>query len=226
MFTKEHCLLLQGPDQLVASAFPEDAATVDRLVVGAEQFGAHTARTNPTCLPDDFLLDLQPIFQIRHPALMFPSMVRAQAKGMPGTTVSTKRVTAMLTLRMSRSLYDWYDGNMKATAPKVIDADDIMNSPATVRQLCTETGLDPDAVQYEWETREEKDPLKAVFLSTLGKSTSIVPGLTSSGLDLDKEKTKWKAEFGNEEGEHLARLVDAAMPDYRYLLERRVRVPA
>jgi len=188
--------------------------------------GAKATHTNPTCLPDEFLLDLQPIFQIRHPGLMFPSMVRTDQKAMPGVKPSDLKVTAMLSLRVSRALYDWYDNNTKATKPRIIDADDIMNSPEAVRELCLQTGLDPDAVQYKWETWEEADPMKATFLATIRTSNGILPGMDSQKLDIEEERTKWKAEFGEEEGEYLARKVYAAMPDYEYLLARRTQAPA
>jgi hypothetical protein len=37
------------------------------------------------------------------------------------------------------------------------------------------------------------------------------------------EKVKWLAEFGEEDGEIMAKYVHDAMPDYEYLLEQRVR---
>jgi hypothetical protein len=58
----------------------------------------------------------------------------------------------VLTLKHSRALYDWYckHGSKFGITPRVIDADDIMNNPAAVRQLCEQTGLSADDVQYEW----------------------------------------------------------------------------
>lgn len=145
---------------------------------------------------------------------------------MPGVKASDLKCTAMLTLRVSRALYDWYDNNPKATKPRVIDADDIMNSPGAVRELCLQTGLNPDAVQYKWDTWEETDPMKAAFLSTIKSSNGILPGMGSQGLDIEEERMKWKAEFGEEEGEYLTKMVYDAMPDYEYLLARRTQAPA
>jgi hypothetical protein len=165
-----------------------------------------TPRTNPTSLPDEFLLSVQPIFQIRHPALMFPSMLRAQARVMEDTNTQNPRLTISLTLRPSRDLYDWYVQNEDRTGrkPRIIEADDIMNNPAAVRQLCLETGLDPDAVQYEWEERTVENPVMASFLTTINASKGIVQGLDSSNLDIEAEKVKWKKEFGEQTGEELA----------------------
>jgi hypothetical protein len=92
-----------------------------------------------------------------------------------------------------------------------------------VRQLCREIEFDPDAVQYEWEAREETDPAKAAFLSTIAASTGIKPGLEARCLDIEAEKAKWVEEFGEVDAADLAKAVEAAMPDYEYLLSHRVR---
>lgn len=126
-------------------------------------------------------------------------------------------------LKHSRALYDWYCVNAGEMQPKVIDADDIMNDPAAVRQLCIETGLDPDAIQYKWEVRHMDHPIHSRMLSTIYASTGIIKGLDARSLDIEAEKVKWKAEWGEEESEGMAKLVYNAMPDYEYLLSRRVR---
>jgi hypothetical protein len=130
---------------------------------------------------------------------------------------------AFLTLRPSRALFEWYANHPAALPPKVIDADDIMNDKEAVRQLCLDIDFDPDAVQYEWETRQEDDPMKAPFVSTIYSSKGIKPGLEARCLDIEAEKVKWIAEFGDEDGEIMAKYVYDAMPDYEYLLEHRVR---
>lgn len=217
---KEHTIFLSGPDKLFAAAHSGDKVKPLILNQRGENEAAHT---NPTSLPDNILLSLQPIFQIRHPVLMFPSMLRAQSQTMPETNTNLLRVSFSMTLRPTRALYDWYRQHGGELIPRVIDADDIMNDRAAVRQLCIETGLDPEAVQYEWEERHEDNPLLASFLSTIYASKGIVPGLTSAGLSVDDEKTKWQAEFGDDIADGLAKLVNDAMPDYNYLLSRRTR---
>lgn len=173
-------------------------------------------------LPDDFLLAMQPVFQIRHPVLMFPSLLRTQRKAKFECHPSDPMYVAMLSLRGSRTLYDWYATHPTALSPKVIDADDIMNNKAAVRQLCVDIDFDPDAVQYEWEERKEEDPMRAAFLSTLIASKGIKPGLEARSCDIEAEKVKWIDEFGEQDGEDLAKAVYDALPDYEYLLERRV----
>lgn len=179
--------------------------------------------TNPSTVPDHILLRLQPIFQIRHPALMFPSFIRAQRDSFtPDMQPSSNLGKLTLTLRHSRELYDWYlEKSPSDRKPRVIDADDIMNDKEAVRQLCIQTGMDPDAVQYEWNERTEEDPFKKRFLATINSSKGIIPGLAAKGLDIEVEKGKWKKEFGEQGGEDLAKFVYDAMPDYNYLRSQR-----
>lgn len=154
--------------------------------------------------------------------ILIPSSLRAQLKAMPKCHPSDPRFVALLTLRPSRALFDWYANHPAAYAPKVIDADDIMKDKEAVRRLCQEIDFAPDAVQYEWETRKEEDPVMAAFLSTICASKGIKPGLEARCLDIEAEKAKWVAEFGEKDGEDLARSVYDAMPDYEYLLKQRV----
>lgn len=220
VFVKEHVCMLTSPDELFAYGYGEDYDGKTLLKLGRDGESKHT---NPTFLPDNFLLAMQPVFQIRHPVLMFPSLVRAQSKVLPNSRPSVPRLVVTLTLRGSRALFDWYLNHPAALAPKVIDADDIMKDREAVRQLCREIDFDPDAVQYEWETREEKDPAKAAFLSTIAASTGIRPGLEARCVDLEAEKVKWMEEFGEQDGTDLANAVEAALPDYEYLLSHRVK---
>jgi hypothetical protein len=218
-FIKEHAMLLSGPDDLFARLYKDDQ--VEPLVL-QQRDEPETAHTNPTSLPDRFLLSMQPIFQIRHPALMFPSMVRAQSRMDPTSNAQRPMVFCTLTLHPSRVLYDWYLENAASDRkPRVIDADDIMNDPAAVRQLCIDTGFDPDAVQYEWEERHEENPIKAAFLSTIYSSKGIVKGLDSANIDIEVEKAKWKTEFGDDNGKLIAKYVNDAMPHYEYMLSQR-----
>ena len=168
------------------------------------------------------LLSLQPIFQIRSPLRMFPSMVRAAYEvGFPYNIP----MHPSLSLRYSRALYDWYRTHENAPSPLIIDADDIMSSRDTVRELCIRAGLDPDSIKYEWDTRKADDPAKARFLSTVYASTGILPGLDSKGLKLEAEAAKWREEFGEKDGEELEKTVRAAWPDYEYLRSHRVVAP-
>lgn len=145
--------MLTSPDELFAYGFHEQHTREVPFVLRREGESKPIAHTNPTFLPDDFLLAMQPVFQIRHPVLMFPSLVRTQGKVLPNSRPSVPRLVVTLTLRGSRALFDWYLKHPAALSPKVIDADDIMKDREAVRQLCREIEFDPDAVQYEWEAR-------------------------------------------------------------------------
>ncbi|KAF1829988.1 hypothetical protein BDW02DRAFT_573478 [Decorospora gaudefroyi] len=221
VFVKEHAIFLAGPDKLFASLYPDDDPPA--MVVRQRHEPPESVHTNPTSLPDSFMLSLQPIFQIRHPALMFPSMIRAMRDPDIRTPPFGSSAKVTLTLGHSRALYDWYLAHGGELTPRIIDADDIMNDRAAVRRLCIETGLDPDAVQYEWEEKHLEDPIQARFLSTISKSKGILPGLGSKGLNIETEKEKWKKEFGDKDGETLAGYVSDAMDDYNYMLSRRTR---
>lgn len=223
-FIKEHTLLLSGPDKFFSHVYGNDE--VEPLMLKWRDT-PDSSHSNPSSLPDSLLLSVRPIFQIRHPILMFPSMVRAEQKafGLGAIRPRDPILAVTLTLRHSRALYDWYrsQGDFR---PQVIDADDIINDRAAVRHVCTAVGLSPDAVQYEWETKEETDPKRAVFLSTINSSKGIIPGLAARGLDFELEKAKWKAEFGDQDGEDLAKFVLDAMPDYIFLLNQRTYIDA
>jgi len=220
VFIKEHTIFLHSPEQLVASVLGGD--NVQPLGVQLRD-GKESPHTNPSSLPDRFLLSMQPVFQIRHPALAFPSMMRAQRDVMETSTMQNPRTWSVMNMKHSRAMYDWYAANAVEMKPRVIDADDIMTDPEAVRQLCIETGLDPDAIQYEWEERTMDHPVHKRMLSTIYASKGIVKGLDARNLDIETEMVKWKAEFGDEDAEGLAKYVYAAMLDYEYLLSRRTR---
>lgn len=62
------------------------------------------------------------------------------------------------------------------------------------------------------------------MLKTLHGSGGIVQGKTSKGLDIATEAEKWKAEFGEENAIELEKIVRANMPDYEYMLARRLQL--
>ncbi|KAL6153388.1 hypothetical protein ACJQWK_03960 [Exserohilum turcicum] len=217
---KEHATYMCATDKLMRRVYEDDET--EPMILRQRGASLKAAYTNPTSLPDDFLLSLQPIFQIRNPVLMFPSLVRAQTDMKMGGARSALAKIG-LTLEPQRALYDWYLERSRDTniIPRVIDADDVMNEPETVRRLCLQTGLDPDAVVYEWETRHYDNPLKARFFSTIGSSRGIIPGLDAKGKSVQTEMEKWVKEFGQEDADGLAKRVRDAMPDYEYLYSRR-----
>lgn len=154
---------------------------------------------------------------------MFPSFAGASRKAsFPG---GPDRFTqeASLSLTGPRQVYEWYTAQADGPAPKILDADDLMSDPSVVRKLCAEVGLDPESVIYEWaEKGDDPDPLKKAFLSTVDNSSGILPGFDAKGLTVDEEVVKWREQFGEQNGNDIAAMVRAAMPDYEYLRNRRV----
>ena len=61
------------------------------------------------------------------------------------------------------------------------------------------------------------------MISTLTSSSGIMPDKTSTNIDIDAEANKWREEFGVEIAGYLDMWVRAAMPDYEYLKDRRLR---
>lgn len=220
---KEHAVLMYGPEYLFQKAHGKDGSP--KFTVKSKD-NQKPQPTNPTCVPDDLLLSMQPIFQIRHPALMFPSMARAERDTGAASGPMDPRVHVFCGLQFSRDLYQWYLDQPNAPTPLIISADDIMNKPEVVRKLCVDSGLDPDALQYEWETREAPPGAEQIkrFASTIYASKGILPGYTSDNIDMEKKKAGWREEFGEEAGDFLAEKVQGAMPDYEWLMERRVQV--
>lgn len=214
-------MFLAGPDNIFASIYKNEEKQVFRCREEGQQDCGHT---NPTILPDRFLLAMQPVFQIRHPALMFPSMIKALGQIVPGDKpTQNPKFRATMTLRYSRALYDWYCTHGTSQKPLVIDADEIMKDRGAVQQLCLQTGLDPDAIQYQWDEEHEADPIKLAFVSRINASTTIIKGLDAEQLDVAVEKAKWVHQFGEDVAEDLAKLVEDAMPDYKYLWSQRTQ---
>ncbi|KAI4944855.1 hypothetical protein J4E91_008543 [Alternaria rosae] len=221
-FVKEHTIFLSGPDRLFSTVYPSDKPPA--LTIYQRNESPSLPHTNPTSVPDSLLLSLQPIFQIRHPILMFPSMLRAQKDTFPDTKPRTLYTCTTYTLKYTRALYEWYlsQSGTSGIVPRIIDADDIMNNPSAVRQLCLQTGLDPDAVQYEWEEKSEDNPLMARFLSTINASKGIKKGYEAKGLTMEMERKKWAEQWDEEFAKDLEDFVSKAQADYEFLWERRV----
>lgn len=192
-------------------------------------------RTNPTILPDAFLLTLHPIIPIRHPALMYASAQRARSDSYAIDTSRDPRFATLGTLADVRALYDWFAraanssaaAAAAAAAPVVVDADDLVgpNHAALLRRLCALTGMDPAALQFEWRTGIAMDTAEARrYQSTLNASTGVVRGRVGEGLDLEAEARAWEGEFGADVARALGKMVGESMADYEYLRERRLRV--
>lgn len=190
---------------------------------------AKTSSSNPTIFPDEFVLSHVPIFLIRHPVLAFPSTLRVGPRhmGMTGGMVDDF-MGFVLHYRWHVILFDWYkDQHVSREAnpePLILDADKLMYDKDAVAELAQKAGLDPAKTKYEWAATQDKDSYagESIFQQTLALSQSIIPGKDSSGVNIEEEMVKWIDEWGKERAELLRKLVDDAMPDYLYLLERSI----
>lgn len=210
-----------------------------------EKYGANPTKSegNNSLFSDQFLGTFKPIILIRHPALMFPSMFRAmmdimKMENTPVDENAKKNFQLHFSLKSPRFFYDWYAKrlgktgdaeNQSETWPIVLDADDVINTPEVVTKLAELVGLDKESLRFSWE----KSPLPSGdkhaergkrMLSTVSESTGVIKGKAANGLDIDVEAKKWKEEFGEEDGSMIEGYVRRTMPDYEYLLEKRLRV--
>lgn len=132
-------------------------------------------------------------------------------------------------------MYDWYLEYFTKAQPTntvwpiVLDADDVMTNPALVRHYATVIGMDPTKLKFAWDPfRPEAISLREELISkltvTINASKGVIESKAALGLDLDVKAQEWKEEFGDKEGLRLERLVREAMPDYEFMLSRKLRL--
>lgn len=183
--------------------------------------------TNPTLLPDDFMLSVAPVFLIRHPALVFSSWYKVSKEGF-GADVNDSDFPVEASFQWSRILYDWYLNMWSVTSsrspqtqhrkPAVIDADDTMSDRAALERLCRQLQLNPQHLSFEWQVATTG---LVPWFSSIQKSTGVDMSKISKGVDIQREFVKWENEFGSHVAQKLLHFVELAMPDYEYLLAQR-----
>jgi hypothetical protein len=253
-FLKFHCLELAEP--VSESRWLHGVDSAGGLQPWTVQTQGQNNRTegNETCLPDAILKSWRPTFLIRHPALVLPSLLRAdlaftmdlfKADSHSDTEGYRKAWTDAKAWEVSfhwqRQLFDWYCVNLTeaekvsgvdgVTFPIVLDADDIQapSAPELLDKYTRAVGLDPDVIAFEWDATskqklDEMNVYEKRLLDTISASTKIVPGKTAKGLVLEEEKGKWVEEFGVELGSLLAAWVEEALPDYERMRRARLGV--
>ncbi|KAK1147629.1 hypothetical protein N8T08_000971 [Aspergillus melleus] len=207
--------------------------------------------TNYTILPDEYLRTFHMAFIIRHPALMFPSFYRAMGKMVKLDVITEANIAgvmaANMTLRFSRLLYDWcLEQDDPDARPVILDAHEVIHKPEAIMRFCELTGLDADAIKFEWDTKPATKDIGAqnlldtsteqrtlwspeaagIMVSTLTGSSGIIKSKTPDVVDIAVEATKWREEFGQETADMLEKRVRDAMPDYEYLKARSVTASA
>ncbi|PLB39046.1 uncharacterized protein BDW47DRAFT_19224 [Aspergillus candidus] len=248
MFAKEHAFWMLNPaafDQTLPTPSTVEHHDAFRPRI-PERYGPTQTYSpgNNTVMSDEYLRTWRLAFIIRHPALAWPSFYRAMSQlsvlGYLDTDGVRGASRTNMTLRWTRALYDWAvvqrrEGGAGSAAPVVIDAHEVIHSPAAVERFCETAGLDSEAVQFEWagEKGESKHAQAAenemqvaaakVMLGTLDQSSGIVKGKAPATVDVAVEAEKWREEFGEEVAGWIEQAVLESMPDYEYLRKRCIR---
>jgi hypothetical protein len=245
-FVKEHITYLTDPHVLDEFLFGDDDASgrrwrIDQL--SDKELPEHLSALNDTLFSVAYLQQWKMAFLIRHPAKAFPSLYRLLVEEITGQHDSEGAeifFPAYMTLRWNRRLYDLAtnlprdntnsttDNPGGVTWPIVLDADDLMANPAVVEKFAAITGMDPSKVQTTWsslpeEQLEKMTPRAQRMLSTLNASNGIILEKSAASVRIEDEVEKWKQEFGDAGAQRLENWVRAAMSDYEYLREKRLR---
>lgn len=224
VFAKEHCNFLDDP------SFNQNTARF--TVQLPERYGSGAVSMgNPTVLPDVFLRSWTPVFLIRHPARIFPSLCRALmnihrvqlSNGDMDYFLHDLQQQMSLT---TRRLYDWYAEQLPGPI-LLLDSDDVINDSGVVEQLARQIGLDVTKMQRSWKPAEQSEMAEAsssdqVFMQTIMTSSGIQKDKAAGQINLMEESLKWRAEFGDAIGALVELCVKEAMPDYNYLRSKRL----
>ena len=239
-FIKEHAFSIMKPETISQNvAHPRPYMKTPRITAQTAKGEEVATQTddddddNPTVLPTQFLRSVTPIFLIRHPAMVFESILRVSGPTM-GARVDDEEFPVDASLRWLRILYDWFAKSaVDGVRPIVLNADEIMTRPTIVQRLCEQLQLDPTGVRFEWDPLppsiiEGQSSYQRHFFSTIQSSCGVRLDKHSAaqgqGLDLDVMTTKWQEVYGFETAAALSSFVDAAMPDYEYLCRCELRL--
>jgi hypothetical protein len=246
-FVKEHVSLLIDPNIYSRFIFgdndtPDEPWRIDQ--VGPNRILEQTSKLNDTMFSEAYLRQWKMAFIIRHPALAFPSLYRILIVETPdhdNMKSIENYLLLFMTLQWSRRLYDLAtqihersgngatEDSETPAWPILLDADDVISNPLVVQKFAAIMGMDPTKVQSTWSpiSKEEGEKMTKTaqrMLSTLNASNGIMQEKSSANIDVATEAKKWKEEFGEEGAQKLEKWVRAAMDDYMYLRERRLRV--
>ena len=161
---------------------------------------------------------MTPICLIRHPARTLPSLYRAAHLNVHGP-----EFTVQASLRWCRLLVDWY-AVTTGIEPLVLDSDDLIHKPATIKLFCGAVSLDESVMQTSWdiiskaEIREQDCANSAMTatVQTLGRKGN-------EEIDIDEEERSWVEEFGVDAAEAIKGFVVGAMDDYSYLKQLAIK---
>ena len=193
-----------------------------------EGLGIHTIESrspnaNPTVLPDAFLKNMTPICLIRHPARAFPSLYRTAHPNVHGSELAVQA-----SLHWCRLLVDWYAATT-GTKPIVLEGDDLIHEPATITKFCGAVSLNQSGVQTSWDAISQAEIREQdAVTSAMNDSIQTSNGMQRSKkrddeIDVEEEERGWVQEFGVDAADAIKELVVAALEDYSYLKQYRLK---
>ncbi|KAF5371141.1 hypothetical protein D9758_004113 [Tetrapyrgos nigripes] len=107
--------------------------------------------------------------------------------------------------------------------PVVLNGDDlVVDAERVMQKLCCYTGLDASKICYSWESEENtcQDAISQALWNQVQNSTGIIKDPTcSKPVAIAEEAKKWTKEWDEEVAKKLAEFCEAAMDDYKYLLQ-------
>ena len=237
-FTKEHIIFLLDSVLLEKHLAKTSDPLTEEAFVPLDKVGSSRSFLNDTILSDDYLLLWQPLFLIRHPLKTFPSILRTQT----ASPNPEKQYANYSLYHFIRNLYDFYSKHLTKKSstpcnpstgsrnqpssdelswPIIIDADDYIKHPNLVKRLAVAIGLDVSKLQFSWAAAPSEKPSDEM-LKTLLSSSGVEEDKLARGLTMEAERPKWVEEFGEESADRLERQVRDALPDYEYLVSKRV----
>lgn len=207
----------------------------DAILPQSDEAAHQAAATNPTILPVECLTSSRVVISVRHPALSFASAFRGhlELRLHDPDNWRGELMRSWMTLTYSRVLYDWYrsytqenESHQSPGDPIIVSMKDVIDDPSLVPKLAKMLGLDPSKVLSEWDTRSQPENdriLRKIYCRSINCSTGVLKEKAPDTVDLEVETAKWVEEFGGNAATILADCVKRAMPDYEYLMARRLR---
>jgi hypothetical protein len=244
-FVKEHLHWMISPvaEARLYGHQKYDSSTATQFQVHRKMHHSNDAREedNVTCIPDAFLLQrIKPTFLIRHPALAFPSNLRAAIDNQGISTILEDEMIHQweCTYLWSLSLYRFYTKSAVGSDrrsfvdgveyPIVLDAQDL-GDEALMKKYAKAVGLDEDKVRFTWKAADEQElsslgKMESRMKSTILASSSIEKSkLNPEKLDVETLKEEWRSEFGELLSGRLVNLVNSSIEAYEALKHVRLR---
>ncbi|KAF2159132.1 hypothetical protein M409DRAFT_30414 [Zasmidium cellare ATCC 36951] len=182
---------------------------------------------NPTVIPDSLFDSILPIFVIRNPLQVIPSIYASSIATMAlsPSDEDWKILTGILTQRL---LFDHFQNDLNRV-PVVVDGDDLLWRTEEVRRgLSAALDIDPAGLSDTWEPLPEElqhpNPLIRAFTTTINTSKGIEQpsGGPPPELDLDDAESQWSVLYGDDIARQLRERIEENMPHYLHMRQFKV----